>query len=242
MKTTEVDIQEIQEKLVDKLRPSGWADKLKSFMMTDDFAQILQQLKALRDEDKRFTPPLKEVFTAFEKCPYRDLKVVIIGQDPYPQLGVADGMAFSCSKAVTNVAEPSLKYLLEAVENTVYAGFPTQDNYDLTRWANQGVLLLNTALTTGVGKVGKHYDLWQPFITYVIDILSCNNPGLIWIFMGKKAQELENLVSSNHYKFEISHPASAAYQQLSNWDCEDVFNKTNKILEANNGQNFKIQW
>lgn len=240
MNATSVDIQEVQEKLVDKLRPSGWADKLKTFIMTDDFADILQKLKVLRDEDKRFTPPLKEVFTAFEKCPYKDVKVVIIGQDPYPQLGVADGMAFSCSK--TQVLQPSLKYLLEAVEDTVYAGLPTQENPDLTRWAEQGVLLLNTALTVEVNKIGSHYDLWAPFVTCVIDTLSWNNPGLIWVFMGKKAQELESLVSSNHYKFEISHPASAAYQKASKWDCDDVFNKINNILEANNGSQYKIQW
>lgn len=240
MNTIDVDIQQVQEKLVDKLRQSGWADKLKAFVMTDDFADILIKLKNMRDEDKRFTPPLKDVFTAFEKCPYKDLKVVIIGQDPYPQLGVADGMAFSCSK--TMALQPSLKYLLEAVEDTVYGGFPTQEDPDLSRWAKQGVLLLNTALTVEVGKIGSHYDLWQPFITYVIDILSWNNPGLIWVFMGKKAQELESLVASNHYKFEVSHPASAAYQKASKWECEDVFNKINTILEQNNGPEFKIQW
>jgi uracil-DNA glycosylase len=240
MNAIQVDIQAVQEKLVDKLRPSGWADKLKAFIMTEDFADILQKLKVMRDEDKRFTPPLKDVFAAFEQCPYQNLKVVVIGQDPYPQLGVADGIAFSCGK--TMAMQPSLKYLLEAVEDTVYAGFPTQEDPNLARWANQGVLLLNTALTVEVNKVGSHYDLWQPFIAYVIDILSWNNPGLIWIFMGKKAQELESLVSSNHYKFEISHPASAAYQKASKWECEDVFNKTNKILEANNGSSFKIQW
>lgn len=240
MNTIQVDIQSVQEKLVDKLRPCGWADKLKAFIMTEDFALVLQRLKDMRDEDKRFTPPLKDVFTAFENCPYQDLKVVIIGQDPYPQLGVADGMAFSCSK--TMQLQPSLKYLLEAVEETVYAGFPTQEDPNLTRWAKQGVLLLNTALTVEVNSIGSHYDLWQPFVTYVMDILSWNNPGLIWVFMGKKAQELESLVSSNHYKFMISHPASAAYQKASKWECDDVFNKINNILEQNNGPEFKIQW
>jgi hypothetical protein len=60
--------------------------------------------------------------------------------------------------------------------------------------------------------------------------------------MGKKAQELESLVSSNHYKFMVSHPASAAYAKQKRWDCEDVFNKINKIIVANNGPEFKINW
>lgn len=240
MNTISVDIQQIQEKLVDKIRPAGWADKLKAFMMTQDFAEVLDKLHTLRSEDKRFTPPLKDVFRAFEECPYKDLKVVIVGQDPYPQMLIADGMAFSCSKSMT--PQPSLRYIFDAIEETVYQGFPTYQDPNLQRWANQGVLLLNTALTVEVNSIGSHYELWKDFTTYVIDILSWNNPGLIWVFMGKKAQELEPLVSSNHYKFMVSHPASAAYAQKKQWDCNDVFNKINTVLRDNNGPEFQIKW
>jgi uracil-DNA glycosylase len=240
MNTISVDIQQIQEKLVDKIRPAGWADKLKAFIMTQDFAEVLDKLHNLRTEDKRFTPPLKDVFRAFEECPYKDLKVVIVGQDPYPQMNIADGMAFSCSKSMA--AQPSLRYIFEAIEETVYQGFPTYQDPNLQRWANQGVLLLNTALTVEVNSIGSHYELWKDFTTYVIDILSWNNPGLIWVFMGKKAQELEPLVSSNHYKFMVSHPASAAYAQKKQWDCNDVFNKINAVLRDNNGPDYCITW
>lgn len=240
MSSQPVDLKEIQEKLVDKLRDSGWADKLKTFLMSSDFTEVLQTLSSLKDEGKRFTPPLKHVFRAFEECPYRDLKVVIIGQDPYPQLGVADGIAFSCS--ITRELQPSLKYILGAVEKTIHQEFPTYQDPDLTRWANQGVLLLNTALTTEVDKIGKHYPVWQKFIVSVIDMLSWYNPGLIWVFMGKQAEELESLVSSNHYKFKVSHPASAAYQHAKEWDSQDVFVKINDILKANNGPESIIKW
>jgi uracil-DNA glycosylase len=240
MSSQTVDLKEIQEKLIDKLRDSGWADKLKTFLMSSEFTEVLDMLNSMKNEGKRFTPPLKHIFSAFEECPYKDLKVIIVGQDPYPQLGVADGRAFSCS--ITKELQPSLKYIFDAIEKTVHQEFPTYQDPDLTRWSKQGVLLLNTALTTEVGKIGIHYKVWQKFIVYVVDMLSWYNPGLIWVFMGKQAQELEALVSSNHYKFLVSHPASAAYQKASEWDCEDVFNKVNEIIEANNGREHTIKW
>jgi uracil-DNA glycosylase len=240
MSNTVVSIEEIQDKLVNKLRDSGWADKLKAFITSSEFADILQKLHDLKEDGKRFTPPLKSVFRAFEECPYSDLKVVIVGQDPYPQLNVADGIAFSCG--ITKQEQPSLRYMFQSIEDTVHQGFPTYQDPDLTRWSKQGVLLLNTALTVEVNSIGSHYELWKNFTTYVIDILSWNNPGLIWVFLGKKAQELEPLVGSNHYKFMRSHPASAAYAKQKQWDCGDIFNKVNNIIAANNGPEFKISW
>jgi len=91
-----MELQEIKQKMFDKLEPSGWSRVFKSFIFSSDFDQILSKLWDLSQSDKRFTPPLKQVFRAFEECPYDKLQVVIVGQDPYPQLGVADGISFSC--------------------------------------------------------------------------------------------------------------------------------------------------
>lgn len=79
--TEQVNLEEIKVKLIEKLKPSGWAVKLKGFVQSSDFDKILQTLYNLREEGKRFTPPLKQVFRAFEECPVSKLKVVIIGQD-----------------------------------------------------------------------------------------------------------------------------------------------------------------
>jgi uracil-DNA glycosylase len=237
--TQTVDLAEIKSKLIEKLTPSGWAVKLRGFIQSSDFDKILENLLKERDEGKRFTPPLKYAFRAFEECPTSDLKVVIIGQDPYPHFGVADGIAFSCG--LTGKPQPSLKNLFEAIEQTVYQGYPTHMDPDLSRWSQQGVLLLNTALTTQVDKVGTHYDIWKDFIMYVLDMLSLTNSGLIFILLGAKAQELESVIGQNHYILKASHPASAAYTKTT-WDCNDVFNKTNEILTQNNGPQFQITW
>lgn len=232
-----VNLEEIKQKLYEKLKPSGWADKLKTFILSSDFDKILKALLKDAQEGKRFTPQLKQIFRAFEECPYDELKVIIIGQDPYPYLGVADGIAFSCSN--TKNPEASLRYMFKEIQDTVYPDGYDWD-VDLRRWSNQGILMLNTALTTTIGKVGQHYNLWQPFIAFVMDQLMCYNPGLIYVFMGKKAQEWSESVSDNNYKIFCSHPASAVHTALDRWDSDDVFNKTSDICYKQ--FKYKIVW
>ena len=238
--TEQINLEEVKLKLIERLKPSGWANKLKGFVQSSDFDKILDTLYKLREDGKRFTPPLKQVFRAFEECPIDKLKVIIIGQDPYPYFGVADGLAFSCSN--TGKPQPSLKNIFEAIDNTIHDGMnDTIHNPDLTRWANQGVLLLNSALTCQVDKVGSHYSIWQEFIAYTMDILNFTDSGLIFVLMGKQAQELEGLIGEHHHVLKVSHPASAAYTKTV-WDCQDVFNEINKIINGLNGPTFKINW
>jgi uracil-DNA glycosylase len=232
-----VDLEQVKLKLYDKLKPSGWGDKLKTFIMSSDFDRILNLLLAEARDGKRFTPGLKDVFRAFEECNYKSLKVVILGQDPYPQLGISDGIAFSCSK--TEKVQPSLKFIFKELEDTVYPGGYKWDP-DLKRWSNQGVLLLNTALTTTLNKIGVHYALWDSFITFLIDLLNYNNPGLVYVFMGKVSQQWMDSVSDTNHKFITSHPASAAHNNDEKWDSKDVFRKVNQVLMENNNQ--EIIW
>jgi uracil-DNA glycosylase len=227
-----MEIESIKQKMFDKLEPNGWGRIFKSFIFSSEFDDILNKLYTLSQEDKRFTPPLKQVFRAFEECPYDKLQVVIIGQDPYPQLGVADGISFSCSN--TNKLQPSLKFILQEVDRTVYNGHLVSDELDLARWSNQGILMLNTALTVEVGKIGSHYNIWKPFTAYLLDWLNNYNPGLIYVYMGKKAEEWSDLTTNTQYKFFVKHPASAAYNG-SKWDSDDIFNKISSIVTNTTG-------
>lgn len=221
---------QVIDKLQEMLRPSGWHNLLKGFLVSEDFKNIIANLEALVKDNKRFTPPLRQVFRAFQLCPLEELKMVIVGQDPYPQLGVADGIAFSCGN--TMKLEASLRYIHKAVIDTVYQGKLDikELSPDLSCWANQGVLLMNTSLTTEIGKIGKHLNLWKGFTAYVIDMLNCQEKRLVWVFLGKKAQEYSDLVNDRHVKIFASHPASAAYQGERTWDCNDIFNKANEKL------------
>jgi uracil-DNA glycosylase len=228
-----MNLEEIKQKMFEKLEPSGWDKFFKSFIFSSEFDLILNQLWNQTKVDKRFTPPLKQVFKAFEECPYNELRIIIIGQDPYPQLGIADGIAFSCSN--TEKLQASLRFILDEVNRTVYNGHAVSQDVDLARWANQGILLLNTALTTEVGKIGGHYDIWKPFTAYLLDKLNNYNPGLVYVYMGKKAEEWSEITNDNNHKFFVKHPASAAYNG-SKWDSMDVFNKISKIIKDNNDQ------
>ena len=233
-----LDIEEIKQKMFDKLQPSGWGKVLKSFIFSSEFDKIISQLAELAIDGRRFTPPLKSIFKAFEECPIDQLKVVIVGQDPYPQFGVADGISFSCSN--TNELQPSLSYIFNEINRTCYNGHPECTDVNLTRWSNQGILMLNTALTTTIGKSGQHYHIWKPFTAFLFDYLTWNQNGLVYIYLGKEARDWSESVNDYNYKLFASHPASAAYLKSKSWDSQNVFNKTNEIVQKN--YNTKLIW
>jgi uracil-DNA glycosylase len=233
-----IDIDEIKDKIYAKLEPSGWARVLRGFIYSSEFENIVLSLARQTRDGKRFTPTMKNWFRAFEECPYDELKVIIVGQDPYPGFGHADGIAFSLSNS--DEMQPSLKYMLDAVNRTVYNGANASRDMDLKRWSNQGILLLNSALTTNIGKIGQHYLIWRPFLAYLFDWLTWNNNGLIYIYMGKKAEEWSDAVNDNNYKFYVTHPAAASYNNYAEWDCKNIFQQTSDIVKKN--YNFDIEW
>lgn len=236
-----LEIDKIRDRIYEDLQPSGWGRVLRTFIYSSDFDNILHSLVVEVNAGNRFTPPLKDVFRAFKECPYEELKVVIIGQDPYPTIDVADGIAFSCSKSKTpGQIQPSLKFILQEVNRTVYNSEYVSYNPDLARWSNQGILMLNTALTTQIGKIGKHYEIWKPLLNYLFDYLKLYNPSLVYIFMGKEAKNWEDTVGETCHKYFCSHPASAVYNTKQVWDCNNVFNNTSEIVKELH--NFDIIW
>jgi uracil-DNA glycosylase len=239
MEKIAINVEKIKEELLSNLNSSGWAVKLKSFIQSSDFTEILHFLVDEKVKGRRFTPTMSHMFRAFIECPYKDLKVVFVGQDPYPKLGVADGISFSCG--ITKKEQPSLRYILDAVERTVYPDMPYDRDPDLKRWANQGVLMLNTALSVRLDEAGSHMEKWKPFVSYLFDFLNTYNTGLIWVFLGKKAQFWEDLIQDSvHYKLYTDHPAYTGYLKKKEWPCNDIFNKINEILINNNGT--RINW
>ena len=113
-----MEIKEIQEKFSDKIKPSGWYETdLFNLIRSPEFVRPIEELwNQATQNNMMFTPQFKDLLKAYELCNYNDLKVVIVGQDPYPQAGVADGIAFSCSK--TNKEQPSLRYIFVSLSVT----------------------------------------------------------------------------------------------------------------------------
>jgi len=157
---------------------------------------------------------------------------------PYPYPGVADGISFS--SANNGEVPASLRYMFKDIEETIYPGQGYEWNADLARWSNQGILMINIALTTTVNKVGQHYILWQPFLAYLFDILSFNNPGLVYVFMGNKAQEWMKSIPDNNIKLTCTHPASAAHNNLERWNSGEIFKRTEQAVQKH--FNTKIIW
>lgn len=237
--TNNPKLEEVRIKLYEKLKPSGWGDKLKGFLLSDDFYKILDELYTQAQEGTRFTPTLKQVFRAFEECPYSKLHTIIVGQDPYPQVNEADGISFSCSN--TGKPATSLRYILAEVARTVPESLPKDvAGVDLKRWSNQGILMLNTALTTNVGKIGAHYELWRPFMTYLFDMLNSYNKGLIYVFLGTKAKDWSILVNDTNHKLFATHPAYAAYSKSKTWESDNLFPRISELVLKHYGD--KIVW
>ena len=212
----------LKDKLKLDVKEGNWDDILLPFINSKAYDDVTTSLVSLVEGGQRFTPQFKDIFNAFKECDYNNLKVVIVGQDPYPQLDVADGIAFSCSKK--GKTEKSLQYIFKALYGE-YEGY----NNDLRRWANQGVLLINTALTVEVNKIGSHYWNWKPFTEYLFTEINRNNKDIVFILMGKKAESWQ-LLLPNQIVLKCSHPASAAYRG-GVWDSNDVFSKANDELK-----------
>jgi len=213
----DIDINLLRDNLNNKLKNSGWDRMLSPYVNGLSFDHIMNTLIDNVENGRRFTPKFRDVFNGFYECPYDDLKVVIVGQDPYPQLGVADGIAFSCS--IKGKAEKSLQYINKALGKELV---------DLRCWSNQGVLLINTAFTCEINKIGSHYAIWKSFTEHVFENINRHNPNTIFILMGKKAEAWQTLLP-NCKILKCSHPASAAYKG-GEWDSNGVFDKVNSIL------------
>lgn len=165
--------------------------------------QLSLQLKHLR-QTKAIFPTSENVFKAFELTPYKSLTTVLLGQDPYHTPDAATGLAFSVNETF-NPIPPSLKNIFKELENDIC--FQTYHNPDLTRWAKQGVLLLNTALTVQHGIPNSHSELWKPFTDAVIKIIINQPKPVLFLLFGKHAQQVMPLIKPPHGFIITAHPS-----------------------------------
>lgn len=204
-----------------------------------DIGRLSQILTILSGGYSRNTvsPAQNDVFKAFQLCPYNELKVVIVGQDPYPQKDVATGLAFA-NKLGTEILSPSLELIQECILDP--HKYQNNRSFDITleSWAKQGVLLLNSALTVEINKAGAHTMLWRPFIRDLLYNISVKNPHVLFVLFGKTAQTFKPYIMNKNNILMYPHPAYYARMNQA-FNC-DAFDKINTILKYNN--NYKINW
>ena len=184
-------------------------------------------------------PNIKDVFKAFKLCPYNKCRVIFVGQDPYPQRGVAQGVLFgNSSDTPENKLSSSLQIIKESVINFEIPHNLITFDPTLESWAKQGILMINSALTTEVGKIGVHMMKWRPFMIAFLKQMSMINPGIIYVLFGSQAQILEPYISKNNYVLKIEHPAYFA--RTNKKMPYHIWRDINKILYDLYGE--RIEW
>jgi len=209
-------------------------------VLTDEFEQpyfeaIKRFLVGEKEKGKVVYPPGNKIFNAFDKTPFDEVKVVILGQDPYHQPGQAMGLSFSVP--VGTAIPPSLKNIYKEIHNDL--GIAPPSHGDLSSWASQGVFMLNAVLTVEQNRAGSHANIgWQKFTDAVIHKLSEHKSGVVFLLWGNFARNKKLLIDTGkHYVLEAAHPSPLAGGAF--FGCKH-FSKTNEILR-NQGKE-EIDW
>ncbi|MGB5966553.1 MAG: uracil-DNA glycosylase [Sulfurimonadaceae bacterium] len=205
----------------------SWGERLSSEFDKEYFKRLIQ---FLRDEEQANTvfPPKEERFNAYHITPFENVKVVILGQDPYHGLNQAHGLSFSVKG---QALPPSLKNIYKELVDDMGCEMP--QNGDLTSWAKQGVFLLNAVLSVQASSAGSHQQKgWEPFTDTTIKLLSDEREHLVFILWGKPAQSKEKLIdTSKHLVLKAPHPSPlSSYRGFFG---SKPFSKSNAYLEAN---------
>jgi len=199
------------------------------------FSDLKKFLVAEKSQHRIF-PPGKRIFAAFNYTPFDKLKAVIIGQDPYHGHGQANGLCFSVSPGIRQ--PPSLQNIFKELNADL--GLTLPENGDLSAWARQGVLLLNTVLTVREKQPGSHKNQgWETFTDAVIKAVSEKKEKVVFILWGKFAQGKKELIdTSKHFVLESAHPSP--YSANNGFFGNRHFSKTNELLQSAGKQ--PIDW
>lgn len=215
------------------IKDPDWFELLYPFLTSEEFGRIVNTIRMEKEQGISIYPKNSQIFRAFNETPLKDLRVTILGQDPYPIKGDACGVAFMVERE--DKLPKSLQFIHGAIEENIYKGLDVTEfprGGDLLYLARQGVLLLNSALTVHDGKPDSHAELWKPFMDYTIEALQSVKKELIFLLWGKRAQGYVPIINPfTHFVLTAPHPASAAYNG-GTWTT-DNFSRTNTIIKIN---------
>jgi len=214
----------------------SWNSKLKEEFEKDYFRSLLDFVKTEYEGPTCF-PVANEIFAAFDHCPFEKVKVVIIGQDPYHGEGQANGLCFSVHDGIKH--PPSLINIFKELENDLAKPYPKSG--DLSKWAAQGVLLLNATLTVRSGEAGSHQKKgWEKFTDAVIQKLSDEREHLVFLLWGGFAQRKgKKINAAKHKVFTSGHPSPLSANR-GYWFGNKHFSLTNTYLKDHNLK--EISW
>ena len=202
-----------------------WSDLLAEDLKKPYIADLRAFIQNEVNSGKEIYPPMEEVFSAFQYTPFGDVKVVIVGQDPYHGPGQAEGLCFSVKKGVP--IPPSLRNIYK--ELAVDVGMPMPDHGSLISWARQGVLLLNTTLTVQRSAPKSHYGRgWEQFTDSIIKLVASRKDPVVFFLWGRSAMEKCERIGEPHIVLKSSHPSP--FSATGFFGCKH-FSQTNAWLE-----------
>ena len=206
----------------------SWKSQLADEFAKEYFLQLIQFVKSEYKSHIIF-PPGKQIFNAFDNCPFEKTKVVIIGQDPYHGPAQAHGLCFSVADGIPK--PPSLLNIFKELKLDIGKEIPINGN--LINWAQQGVLMLNATLTVRANEAGSHQNKgWEIFTDAVIKKLSDHKENLVFILWGAYAQKKANYINrKKHFVVESAHPSPLSASR--GFFRQNHFSKTNAFLEKN---------
>jgi uracil-DNA glycosylase len=214
-----------------------WSEVLKEEKEKSYFKKVLSFSLSERAKGKQIFPPQTQVFNAFKLTPFENVKVVILGQDPYHGPGQAEGLCFSVPSGIP--LPPSLQNIYKEIEQDLGIKMNVKNGH-LAKWCEQGVFLLNAVLTVEKGKPASHAGKgWEIFTDEVIRKISEEKSGVVFLLWGNYAIKKKALIdTSKHFVLNAPHPSPfSAYSGF--FGCEH-FSKTNEILEKQNQK--PIDW
>ncbi|MBP8027016.1 MAG: uracil-DNA glycosylase [Acinetobacter sp.] len=226
-----MSLTEQQQIKLDKIQlDAGWKSGLSEFLLSPKMDELKDFLVQEKKADKIIYPPSSLIFNALNTTPLANVKVVILGQDPYHGPNQAHGLSFSVQKGVA--IPPSLRNIFHELNTDLGVVKPIHG--DLTRWAEQGVLLLNAVLTVEAGQPTSHQKRgWEEFTDHVIDVLNEQRDHVVFILWGAYAQRKGQRIDQNkHLVLKAAHPSPLAANRGGFFGCK-VFSKSNNYLKQN---------
>ncbi|WP_456437324.1 uracil-DNA glycosylase [Psychroserpens sp.] len=200
-------------------------------LLVDEFnSQYFKSLLAFVESEytiHKCFPPVKQIFSAFNYCHFDDVKIVIIGQDPYHGIGQANGLSFSVNDEISH--PPSLINIFKEIETDL--GFKHPKSGNLERWSKQGILLLNATLTVRAHQAGSHQKKgWENFTNAVIKTINNEKKDVVFLLWGGFAKQKAKLIDENkHQVFTSGHPSPLSANR-GYWFGNKHFSKTNLFL------------
>lgn len=206
--------------------PISWKNILHNEIEKVYFKKLVKDIAQEYVKEEKIFPHSNNIFQAFDLCPFETVKVVILGQDPYHGEGQAHGLAFSVSEGVR--IPPSLQNIYKELQSDLGVAIPKSGN--LSHWAKQGVLLLNTTLTVQEGKPASHQGFgWEIFTDAVIQKISDEKSHVVFLLWGKYAQQkIAHIDTTKHCVFTAPHPSPLSVHR-GFFGCRH-FSKTNAYL------------